>query len=117
MQHIALEGRCFVLSACQHLRRSDCPTDYAAIQGNDPSTVLMSGGSCIVSPLGELIAGPIFEQDALLVADLDLNDLARAKYDFDVVGHYSRPDVFRLYVNEAATPPVVFEKNGFGSGA
>jgi nitrilase len=38
MQHVALEGRCFVLSACQHLRRSDCPTDYAAIQGNDPST-------------------------------------------------------------------------------
>lgn len=117
MQHVALEGRCFVLSACQHPRRSDCPTDYAAIQGNDPSTVLMSGGSCIVSPLGELIAGPIFEQDALLVADLDLNDLARAKYDFDVSGHYSRPDIFRLHVNEAATPPVVFEKNGFGSGS
>jgi nitrilase len=112
-----LEGRCFVLSACQHLRRSDCPADYAAIQGNDPSTVLMSGGSCIVSPLGELVAGPIFDQDALLVADLDLNDLARAKYDFDVVGHYSRPDIFRLHVNEAATPPVVFEKNGFSSGS
>ncbi|CAE6710648.1 carbon-nitrogen hydrolase family protein [Paraburkholderia aspalathi] len=117
MQHIALEGRCFVLSACQHLRRSDCPTDYAAIQGNDPATVLMSGGSCIVGPLGQLIAGPIFEQDALLVADLDLNDLARAKYDFDVAGHYSRPDIFRLHVNEAAMPPVVFEKNGFGSGS
>lgn len=117
MQHIALEGRCFVLSACQHLRRSDCPTDYAAIQGNDPSTVLMSGGSCIVGPLGSFIAGPIFEQDALLVADLDLNDLARAKYDFDVAGHYSRPDVFRLHVNEAAMPPVVFEKNGFGNGS
>lgn len=58
-----------------------------------------------------------FEQDALLVADLDLNDLARAKYDFDVAGHYSRPDIFRLHVNEAAMPPVVFEKNGFGSGS
>ncbi|MEZ0606734.1 nitrilase-related carbon-nitrogen hydrolase [Paraburkholderia sp. IW21] len=85
MQHVALEGCCFVLSACQQVRRLDCPTDYAAIQGNDPSTVLMSGGSCIVGPLGEFIAGPIFERDALLVADLDLNDLARAKYDFDVV--------------------------------
>ena len=50
MQHIALEGRCFVLSACQHLTRGECPPDYAAIQGDDPATVLMRGGSCIVSP-------------------------------------------------------------------
>ena len=53
----------------------------------------------------------------MLVADLDLNDLARAKYDFGVAGHYSRPDIFRLHVNEVAMPPIVFEKNGFGSGS
>ena len=52
MQHIALEGRCFVLSACQYLTRGDCPPDYPAIQGDDPQTVLMRGGSCIVSPVG-----------------------------------------------------------------
>ncbi|HUO61547.1 MAG TPA: nitrilase-related carbon-nitrogen hydrolase [Candidatus Acidoferrales bacterium] len=110
MQHIAMEGRCFVLSACQHLRRRDAPDDYAAVQGNDPDTVLMRGGSCIVAPLGAVLAGPVFDEDALLVHELDLGDLARGKYDFDAVGHYARPDVFRLHVNEAATVPVVFEQ-------
>lgn len=110
MQHVALEGRCFVLSACQHLRRSDAPQVYRAIQGDAPETVLMRGGSCIVSPLGEILAGPVFDEDALLVAELDLGDLARAKYDFDVAGHYARPDVFRLSVNEAPMPAVVFEQ-------
>ncbi|CAD6554222.1 Nitrilase [Paraburkholderia kirstenboschensis] len=110
MQHIAMEGRCFVLSACQHLRRSDAPDSYAAVQGNDQNSVLMRGGSCIVAPLGTVLAGPVFDEDALLVQDLDLGDLARGKFDFDVVGHYARPDVFRLHVNEAATPPVRFEQ-------
>ena len=59
MRHIALEGRCFVLSACQYLTRADCPEDYTAIQGNDPATVLMRGGSSIVGPSGpDLSAGP-----------------------------------------------------------
>ncbi|WP_321940111.1 nitrilase-related carbon-nitrogen hydrolase [Paraburkholderia sp. J8-2] len=111
MQHIAMEGRCFVLSACQHLRRSDAPENYAAVQGNNPDTLLMRGGSCIVGPLGEVLAGPVLDEDALLVHELDLGDLARGKYDFDVTGHYARPDIFRLHVNEAATPPVVFEHN------
>jgi nitrilase len=111
MQHIAMEGRCFVLSACQHLRRSDAPENYAAVQGNNPDTVLMRGGSCIVGPLGEVLAGPVLDEDALLVHELDLGDLSRGKYDFDVAGHYARPDIFRLHVNEATTPPVVFEQN------
>jgi nitrilase len=111
MQHIAMEGRCFVLSACQHLRRSDAPQNYASVLGSDPDAVLMRGGSCIVGPLGEVLAGPVLDEDALLVHELDLGDLTRGKYDFDVVGHYARPDIFRLHVNEAATPSVVFEQN------
>ncbi len=107
MRHIALEGRCFVLSGCQYLTRAECPEDYAAIQGNDPSTVLMRGGSCIVGPLGQILAGPQFEGPCILTADLDLDEIPRSKYDFDVVGHYARPDVFRLYVNTESTPPVV----------
>jgi nitrilase len=106
MQHVALEGRCFVLSACQYLTRGDCPDSYDAIQGSDPKTVLMRGGSCIVSPLGQLIAGPDFNGPAILTADLDLGDIARGKYDFDVTGHYARPDVFHLAVNERAMTPV-----------
>lgn len=107
MRHIALEGRCFVLSCCQYLTRADCPDDYAAIQGNDPSTVLMRGGSCIIGPLGQILAGPNFEEPCILIADLDLDEIAKSKYDFDVVGHYARPDILRLYVNTRPTPPVV----------
>jgi nitrilase len=100
MQHIALEGRCFVLSACQYTRRSDFPDDYETIAGNDPATVLSRGGSCIIDPLGNAIAGPNFDGECILRAELDLDDITRAKYDFDVVGHYARPDVFRLIVDE-----------------
>lgn len=107
MTHIALEGRCFVLSACQYLTRADCPEGYAAIQGDEPSTVLMRGGSMIVSPLGKVLAGPHFEGETILHTVLDMDEIARGKYDFDVVGHYARPDVFRLHVNERPQPPVV----------
>jgi nitrilase len=108
MRHIALEGRCFVLTCCQYLRRSDCPKDYAAIQGDDPHTVLMRGGSCIIGPLGQILTEPNYETECILTADLDMSEIPRGKYDFDVTGHYARPDVFRLHVNEKATPPVVF---------
>jgi nitrilase len=108
MRHVALEGRCFVLSACQYLRRCDCPAGYDCLPGTDPAAVLIRGGSCIVGPLGQVLAGPVFDQECVLTADLDLAEIARGKYDFDVAGHYARPDVFRLQVNEAPTPPVVF---------
>lgn len=112
MRHIALEGRCFVLSCCQYLTRSDCPEDYAAIQGNEPATVLMRGGSCIIGPLGQILAGPNFDGPCILIADLELDEISKSKYDFDVVGHYARPDVFRLYVNTRPMPPVVFSSGG-----
>jgi nitrilase len=109
MRHIALEGRCFVLSANQFARRSDYPADYPAIQGNDPATILCRGGSCIVGPLGQILAGPEIDGPSILYADLDQDEIPRAKYDFDVVGHYARPDVFRLTVNRRPAPPVVWE--------
>ena len=107
MQTVALEGRCFVLSACQYLTRGDCPPDYAAIQGDEPSTVLMRGGSCIVGPLGQVLVQPDFTGETIQLAELDRRDIARGKYDFDVTGHYARPDVFRLHVNERPQPAVV----------
>jgi nitrilase len=106
MQTVALEGRCFVISACQYLTRGDCPDDYDAPQGDDPKTVLMRGGSCIISPLGQVLAGPNFNGPTILTADLDMKEIARGKYDFDVTGHYARPDVFRLHVNERPMNPV-----------
>ncbi len=107
MRHIACEGRCFVLSSCQFIRRGDFPADFRPVQGDDPETVLMRGGSCIVNPFGEVLAGPDFAGECLLTADIDLDDIARGKYDMDVVGHYARPDVFRLHVNETPMPAVV----------
>jgi len=106
MQHIAFEGRCFVLSAVQYLRRGDCPPDYPAIQGADPSTVLIRGGSVIVNPQGAILAGPNYEGEAVLTADIHLEEIVEGKYDLDVVGHYARPDVFRLTVNERAARTV-----------
>lgn len=107
MQHIAFEGRCFVLSAVQYLRRGDCPEDYPAIQGNDPATVLIRGGSVIVNPQGVVLAGPNYDGEAILVAEINLDEIAEGKYDLDVVGHYARPDVFRLRVNERAVAAVI----------
>jgi nitrilase len=106
MRHVALEGRCFVLSACQYLTRADGPEDYPAAAG-DPGAVLMRGGSCIVGPLGQILAGPQFDGETILTADLDRAEIARGKYDFDVAGHYARPDVFRLHVNERPAAAVV----------
>jgi nitrilase len=105
MRHIAAEGRCFVLSACQYLTRADCPPQYECIQGDAPETVLIRGGSVIISPLGEILAGPVYGREAVLVADLDLDDTVRGKYDLDVAGHYARPDVFSLTVDEGPTAP------------
>ena len=99
MRHIAYEGRCFVLSACQYLTRADCPADYHPVQGNDPATVLIGGGSVIVSPLGETLAGPLRGREGVLWAELDLGDIVRGKFDLDVAGHYARADIFTLRVN------------------
>ena len=106
MRHVALEGRCFVLSACQFLRRKDFPDTVRVSLGESPDAVLMRGGSAIIGPLGNVLAGPDFEGEAILTAELDLGDIGRGKFDFDVAGHYSRPDVFRLIVNEASMSPV-----------
>ncbi|HLK68526.1 MAG TPA: nitrilase-related carbon-nitrogen hydrolase [Bryobacteraceae bacterium] len=95
MRHIAVEGRCFVLSACQYTQESE---------------VAIRGGSIIVGPLGEVLAGPHYGSECFLTAELDTDRIAEGKYDLDVVGHYARPDVFRLEVNEAAALPVRFEQ-------
>jgi nitrilase len=109
LRHIALEGRCFVLGCNQFARRSDYPADYPALQGNDPATIMSRGGSSIIDPLGRVLAGPDFDGPTILIADLDLAEIVRGKFDFDVVGHYARPDVFRLVVNESSKPPVISE--------
>lgn len=99
MRHIAWEGRTFVLASCQFAQRKDYPDDYECSQGDDPEGVLIRGGSVIISPMGAVLAGPVFGEEAILPASLDMGDIARGKYDLDVVGHYGRPDLFKLKVN------------------
>ena len=102
VRHIALEGRCFVLSACQHITRSAYPDAFDCALGDDPNTILTRGGSMIVGPLGDVLAGPDFSGEAMLYATIDPAAVVRGKYDFDVTGHYARPDVFTLTVDVAA---------------
>ncbi len=107
VKHIALEGRCFVLSACQYLERKDCPKDYDITPDkNAPSSIILNGGSCIISPLGKVLAGPIRNKKAIITADIDLHEITKGKYDFDAVGHYARPDIFKLTVFEDENKPV-----------
>jgi nitrilase len=108
MRHIAVEGRCFVLGANQFTRRSDYPTDYNAFRDMAPHTVVSDGGSCIVDPFGNFLAGPNREGEAILIAEIDLGQIIRGKYDLDVVGHYARPDIFQLYVDERPKHPAIF---------
>jgi len=108
MRHIALEGRCFVLSANQFARRADYPADYPTA-ADDPTTVLIGGGSCIVDPAGRVLVGPARDGDTILTADLDLDEISRGTFDLDVVGHYARPDVFHLVVDDRPLAPVTWE--------
>ncbi len=97
-----------MLSSNQFARRSDYPADYATPFGDDPDTVLSRGGSCIIGPLGTILAGPDFADEAILTAEIDRDDIARARVDFDAVGHYARPDIFQLNVDETARSAVAF---------
>ncbi|WP_238926681.1 carbon-nitrogen hydrolase family protein [Achromobacter xylosoxidans] len=106
MRHIAHEGRCFVISACQV---QPSPAELGLdVPGWDPQRPLINGGSLIVGPLGDVLAGPLHGQTGLLTATIDIEDLVRARYDFDVVGHYARPDVFALDVDERVRQSVRF---------
>src|SRR5215475_5901069 len=109
VRHIAVEGRCFVLSCNQFQRRKDFPSDYRTGYGDDPETVLCRGGSCIVDPFGNFLTGPNTDGEAILVAEIDRAQIVRGKYDLDVVGHYARPDIFQLQVDERAKQPVTLQ--------
>ena len=104
MQHIAREGGCFVLSCNQYTTLADFPDDHHRADGAGPDTVMSSGGSCIIAPSGEFLVPPTRDGECLLFADIDLGEIARWKFDFDVVGHYARPDIFHLDVDTGATP-------------
>lgn len=97
MVHIALEGRCFVLGCNQYFTKEMIPEKYQNLVINEPD-VMSAGGSVIVSPLGEIIAGPLFNKSGALIAQLDLDAIKESKLDFDVIGHYARNDIFQMQV-------------------
>ncbi|MFP3388272.1 carbon-nitrogen hydrolase family protein [Brevibacillus sp. SIMBA_040] len=101
IRHIALEGRCFVLSCNQFVTKEMYPTDLACYEEleSEPE-VMCSGGSAIVGPLGNYVVEPVYGKEDILLADLDLSQIVKSRLDFDVNGHYSRPDVFQLWIDE-----------------
>ena len=108
LRHIACEGRCFVLGCNQFVTKEMYPDDLEGLDELDEHPdVICRGGSAIISPFGEVLAGPLYDKEGILFADIDLAEVARGKFDFDVVGHYARPDVFQLVVNESPLLPVV----------
>ncbi|KAH9213617.1 putative nitrilase [Leptodontidium sp. 2 PMI_412] len=120
MQHIAKEGRCFVISINQFCQVSDFPSDYPPFtpESHDrnpegkPWTqddILNHGGSCIVGPMGNFLAEPVRDKQEIIYATLNLSDLTEARMDFDAVGSYARPDIFTLNVNTRPGVNVNFE--------
>ena len=114
LRHIAVEGRCFVLSCNQFNLRRDFPADYHSAFGDDTDSVVNRGGSCIVDPFGNFLAGPNMESEAILIAEIDRTQIVRGKFDLDVVGHYARPDIFQLHVDERLKQPVTTQSSETG---
>jgi nitrilase len=110
LRHVACEGRCFVLGANQFVTRDMYPPELPGAEDlvGQPS-IMCRGGSAIVGPLGDVLAGPVFDREEILVAEIDPAEIVQARLDFDVVGHYARPDVFRLTVDESPRPAVRIE--------
>jgi nitrilase len=95
VRHIARESRAFVLSSCVFARASSYPDDVPLGEGDD---LLGRGGSAIIAPDGSYLAGPLWDEEGILFADLDPQRLYEERQRFDPAGHYSRPDVLRLRV-------------------
>jgi nitrilase len=112
MRFVGMEGRCFVLSCNQLTRRQDLPDDIPNSVADLPEDLVSTGGSCIIGPLGDVLAGPAWNDEQILYADIDTADISRAKLDFDAAGHYARPDVFHLEVDETPRRPVTFRGGG-----
>lgn len=97
MQHIAREGRCFVLSSCQFLDNAGYPPEVLS-KAKNLNNPPIRGGSCIISPMGELIESPMYGKEGILYATLNKKDITQAKYDMDLAGHSARPDIFEFKI-------------------
>jgi predicted amidohydrolase len=100
-RHYAFEGRCFVIAAGCLLAARDLPPELPvrAEKAGDPGGLLYNGGSAVIAPNGRYLAGPVYDQETVVVADCDLDEIVRESLTLDVSGHYARPDVFSFRVN------------------
>ncbi|MDQ3252639.1 MAG: carbon-nitrogen hydrolase family protein, partial [Acidobacteriota bacterium] len=103
-RHYAFEGRCFVLAAGLLMKAGDLPGGLTATSevGATPENLLLRGGSCLIAPDGSYIVEPVFDEELIITAELDLTMIDKEKMTLDVTGHYFRPDVFELKLNRVS---------------
>lgn len=100
-RHYAFEGRCFVVAAGSMMRAADLPAEFARPpQFASDDELVLRGGSAVIGPDGAYVAGPVFDQETVLTAELHLDVIDREKMTLDVSGHYHRPDLFELIVRK-----------------
>ncbi|HKP87520.1 MAG TPA: carbon-nitrogen hydrolase family protein [Blastocatellia bacterium] len=94
----AFEGRCFVVAVGAIMKARELPPELEPIHSlkQNPDAFVLNGGSAIIAPDGELLAGPVFDEETILTADLDFARIAEESMALDVTGHYSRPDIFEF---------------------
>jgi len=111
LQHIAREGRCYVIGCGNIMQGSDFPDDFPEKSSlyPDPDEWVNPGDSLVIAPGGEIVAGPLHKEKGMLFCDIDLEQVAVSKRALDVTGHYARPDIFTLRVNHAPQSPIEFE--------
>jgi len=99
-RHYAFEGRCFVLAAGSLMRGSDLPSEleFPPELADDPDQLIIRGGSAIIAPDGRYLAGPVFNEETIISAEIDLSEIVREQLALDVTGHYARPELFELTV-------------------
>lgn len=99
-RHYAFEGRCFVIACGAIMRASELPIELEPIDSVESDSFVLNGGSAIIAPDGSLLAGPVFDEETILTAELDLSRIAEESLALDVSGHYSRPDIFDFKLRE-----------------
>ena len=101
IQHIAIEGKCYFINSDMIVRRSSYPADiHEREMVEQLPEYVCRGGSCVIDPYGHYVTQPVWDEETIIYADLDMNLPAACKMEHDAVGHYSRPDVLELIVNE-----------------
>ncbi len=107
LRHIAKEGRVYVIGCCIAMRKGDIPDRFEHKKFYSPERDWINeGGSAIVNPHGEIIAGPASQKEAILYADVDPRMMQGPKWMLDVAGHYARPDVFELIIHREPRPMI-----------